>query len=157
MGVPLLMRLSIISIEKNGKVPTKAYETIKDELTQSDIYWAGYGTTLLMQKNYTEAIEKFKIASSIKSYPDTYLKMAFCYQKVGNYDSAIALCNLAKNIVPNRIMPRFAKMKIYEELKDTALAVSIANEIINIQPKIKSDKAVYYKREAEKIIAAFKK
>lgn len=142
------------SLSAKGKSDLAIYllSQLEEELGQSEYYWTNYGVAYLRLKKYAEALQKFKKAARLKSYPRTYIHMAFCYQKLGNTDSAIAACITAKNMIPNRLTPLYALMMIYANKRDSGNAITMAKQIIETPSKIPSAEANYYKLTASKIL-----
>jgi O-antigen polymerase len=130
-------------------------QPLSKQMENSEVYWISFGSALYNQNQYKQALEKFIKASTITSTPSLYVQIANCYYKQKQFDSAINAYNIAKNISPNRISPRYALMKTYEEMKDTLNAIKTATEIIIMQPKIQSSEAKYYNQEATKLLDAF--
>ena len=150
---------TLITLLKQGNSQTiPKLAQLEEELKQSETYWITYGFALSKQKNYSLSLQKFKNASRLKSNPDTYLQIAFCYQKLGKVDSAITAATLAKNIAPNRLSPLFYLMMIYVNKKDSVNGIAMAKQIVEMTPKIPSRQTKFYKLMATKILTlSFKK
>jgi O-antigen ligase len=125
---------------------------LQKDLNLSSYFWRSYGNTLAKANNNDAALQSFKNAIMFSSNPNVYIEMANCYGSIGKYKEAIDAITVAKNIEPHHFAPLYALMKIYHSAKDTENAQRVANEIIVMQPKVASDKVVFYKNEAKKLI-----
>jgi len=128
------------------------FKSLENSLTMSELYWSNYGFALFKEKKYSEALEKFKRAASLKSKPGTYLQMAMCYQKLGNSDSAIICNTFAKNMEPCRLMPVFSMMMLYRDKNDINNMVSMAKEIMTMPVKVRSRETDLFKMAANKVL-----
>lgn len=146
-----------MSLSKDG-YNSEAIEILKplsSKMQNSEAYWVNFGHVLYSQKDYKKALFCYKKASAITSSPFLYMDIGNVYFKLHLFDSAINACNTAKNIIPSRIKPRYALMKIYEAKKDTTNTIQTANEIISMQPKFQSKEAEYYKNDALKTLSVY--
>jgi O-antigen ligase len=125
---------------------------LKTEMRQSNIYWSEYGMALAAQRDYRNAVDKFMTALTITSDPDIYLQAGYCYQQLHVNDSAIRAYTMAQNIIPNRMTPVFALMKLYAGLQDSAQAMAMANKIMTMIPKLQSAETDLYKKEAQYLL-----
>lgn len=125
---------------------------LQKDLNLSSYFWRNYGKTLLGANHHDAALQSFKNSLEYSSNPKIYLEMANCYSSIGKYQEAINAITIAKNIEPHHFAPLYALMKIYHSAKDNANAKQVAQEIIVMQPKVASDKVVFYKNEAKKLI-----
>ena len=64
------------------------------------------------------------------------------YQQIGLLDSAITCYNRAHQMIPNRYLPMYYQMKLYEDYCKTDKAKAIAKEILRKDNKFKKSKKV---------------
>jgi O-antigen polymerase len=141
-----------LSKEGKNNETIRLLKPLENTLRFSGTYWCVYGIALHKMRKYESALDKFENGIKFTSDPEIYIKMSNCHMNLKNYSEAIKTCSTAINIVPNRIYPRYALMKIYENKQDTLNAIKIAWEIIAQQPKGTSKNADSYKKEARELI-----
>jgi tetratricopeptide (TPR) repeat protein len=106
-----------------------------------------------MRTKYVDAaVEKYKNALVFSSNPDLYMEMGNCLSRRLRYDEAIQAYTIASSIEPHRFAPKFGLMKIYGFAKDTLHANAIAQQIVDMKPKVESKKVANYKKEAKKVL-----
>lgn len=123
----------------------------------SSDYWYVCGTTLYQLEKYQPAINQFEKAAQFCSDPDLYLKMSYCYWRLGNYSEAIDRCSTAMNIAPSRMYPRYTLMRIYQSKKDTLHSIEAAEALLAQTPKGISREAPYYKKAAQVLLDSLQK
>ena len=134
-------------------------DLLKVDMKQSTHYWWSYGRLLYKSKNYPAAVEKLNMATNLTSNPDLYLKIGNCYEKMSHYAEAAKAFSVAENIEPHLFKPRYESMRLFAMANDTSNTVLKAKEIIDMVPKVPSDKVNFYKKEAQTtlLFATFKK
>jgi len=138
--------------ELDNKETIQQMASMKIDLAQSTFYWRGYGNILMRTKHVDAAIEKYKNALVFSSNPDLYMDMGNCLSKRLRFDEAIKAYTIASFIEPHRFAPKFGLMKIYGFAKDTIHEKAIAQQIVDMKPKVESEKVDNYKKEAKKIL-----
>ena len=118
-------------------------------------YWGNLATTYLYSKNYTAALACFKKASAITTELDYHLGAAACYSNLNQTKEAITEYHKLILLKPSKFRFRFDLMKLYIKQKDTANILYMAQGIMALKPKIPSEKVVYYKKIARKIVFHF--
>jgi O-antigen polymerase len=146
-----------INLSKDGfnAEAVEALKPLSSKMQNCEAYWVNFGNALSNQKDYKKALFSYKKASTITSSPFLYMNIGNIYFKLHQFDSAINSCTTAKNIMPSRLKPRYALMKIYEAKNDTANAIQTAKELIAMQPKFQSKEADYYKEDALKTLSVY--
>ena len=124
-------------------------DLLKNDLRQSPHYWSNYGRLFYKSQNYLAAVEKFKRESELTSNPELYKKIGTCYERMSEYSNAAQAYKVAENIEPHLFAPRYESLRLFEMAKDTLNAVLKAKEIIDMNPKVPSEKVSFYKREAQ--------
>jgi len=146
-----------INLSKDG-YNAEAIQMLKplsSKMQNSEAYWVNFGDVLSNQKDYKKALFSYKKATTITSSSFLYMNIGNVYFKLHQFDSAINACTTAKNIMPSRLKPRYALMKIYEAKNDTVNTVKTAKELITMQPKFQSKEADYYKEDAIKTLSVY--
>ncbi len=146
--------------ENNAGNNRKALEIIKslnNDLGPSDIYHRIYGNILIKDKLYAQALPQFEAATLYTSDPDLFLNIGRCYFKLGKLPEAEQNFRLAHNITPGRITPLYELLQVKRQLKDTLQMVTLAHQIIEMQPKVPSKEADYFKKGANMVILQYEK
>lgn len=146
-------RAAVLTKKAGYHQADKLLRPLADVLANSGKYWQNRGKLLFAQKKYTEAVAMFSKAAALTSDPALYMELGYCYEHAGQYQDAENAFELAGNIQPARLIPRYALMKLYLREGDTAQALLRAGEIRAMVPKIPSAKADRYKREADRIFS----
>jgi len=121
---------------------------IEDHLNGDESYWTNYGNILFSVKNYAAALIKYKQAITLISDPAIYSKLAQCYLKTGDYAHAENAFLTAAYIEPGRVAPRFALLNLYLKMNDTIKTVNEAKLIVDLTPKVPSQRVSNYKYHA---------
>ena len=143
--------------EKNGnnQEAEALLKPLQNLLSTSDTYWQTYAATLFLSGRYAEATPLLERQKELAADPDTYLREGYCLQHLKKYTAAEAQFRMAKSILPGRLTPRYALMRLYTDEGDTTRALASAREILTIQPKTHSRTEEKYKAEADCIASAY--
>jgi len=108
------------------------FKSLENVIGFSSSYWENYGDALMKRKYWYGAIEKYSKALMLSSRTDLLAKKAFCFQMIKNYDSSEVYFTRVENITPQKLIPRFNLLKLYEQKKDTAGLVRQVKKISTI-------------------------
>ena len=125
---------------------------LQNTLQQSVFYWRSYGNLLIKANQLDAAIDKFSNALIYTANPDVMMEVGNCYSRKGKYSEAVKLYTLAANIEPHHFAPKNGLMKIYGFAKDSIHAKMVAQQIIDLKPKVASKKVAYYKQQAKAVL-----
>lgn len=149
-----------IAIDLNRQGSSKKALTIMTALERKlsgyDSYWKSYGTINLQTKEYSVALSKFLRARELSSSPDIYLNIGYCFGKLGQYAEAVKAYEQAVLFDPGKFANRYRLMNACMQNSDTLKAVSTAQGIITLKPKIPSDKVKDYKNAAIRLLQNLK-
>jgi O-antigen polymerase len=149
-----------IAIDLNRQGSSKKALTIMPALERKlsgyDSYWKSYGTINLQEKEYSVALSKFLRAKELSSSPDIYLNIGYCFGKLGQYAEAVKAYEQAVLFDPGKFANRYRLMNACMQNSDTVKAVSTAQGIIALKPKIHSDKVKGYKNAAIRLLQNLK-
>lgn len=118
-------------------------------------YWKNYGVIHLEMQQYSKALyclEKAKIWSSL---PELYNGCGFCYEKLHQYPQAITEYETLVALYPSKFLYRMVLLRTYLKNKDTVKAIVLAQEIIQMKPKIPSEKVDRYKNICRSLLMKF--
>jgi O-antigen polymerase len=141
-----------LSKQGNNISALSLLSALENKLAGSVTYLSNYANALYADKKYAEAAEQLTKAIAIQSTPEMYVLLGYCYQATGKINDAVEKFKIARDMVPGRLLPRFALMQVYLNTNDTDNAKKIAAEVMSIQPKVISKETTFYKQEALRIM-----
>ena len=125
------------------------------DLSDSDSYWRNYAQALVLVQDYREALETIEKAKQLSANPELYLLAGNCYLRLKQYPQAVQEYQQASYLEPTRFKPRYYLMNSALKAGDIPKALHTAQEIIDLRPKIPSDKVTYYKNAAKKLLKKY--
>lgn len=120
----------------------KDYEELYKEMSNDASFLYNYGAMLHLNGEFERSLDVFKDCSRHLSDYNLMLLMGDDYQQIGLLDSAITCYNRAHQMIPNRYLPMYYQMKLYEDYCKTDKAKAIAKEILRKDNKFKKSKKV---------------
>lgn len=120
-----------------------------DKAGASEVYLRNFGKSLIFNKNYSDAILILKKASYYTSNPDVFYSLAFCYIQNEQYKDAENALYTVAYMIPTNLKSRYQLMLLYDSLNQTEQANQMANEIVNMQPKVITKEGTFYKEAAK--------
>ncbi|ACU06327.1 hypothetical protein Phep_4136 [Pedobacter heparinus DSM 2366] len=111
-----------------------------------------YGRCLFLNGQYDLAIEILNQAKGYSSDPIVYYTLGQSYSFLNDRKNSELNFNLAINMTPNRLYPRYLLMQHFIRNKDNKMAVYTANSILNIEDKITSSATLEIKEIAKHYI-----
>src|SRR5574344_216544 len=118
----------------------KEYDELYKELSNDASFLYNYGAMLHLYGEYERSLDVFKDCSKYLSDYNMTLLMGDDYQQIGILDSAITCYNRAYQMIPNRYLPLYYQMKLYEDYSMTDNAKVIARKILSKENKFKKTK-----------------
>lgn len=115
----------------------KDYEELYKEMSNDASFLYNYGAMLHLYGEYERSLDVFKDCSKYLSDYNMMLLMGDDYQQIGILDSAVTFYNRASQMIPNRYLPLYYQMKLYEDCCETDKARVIAREILRKDNKFK--------------------
>jgi len=150
----ILLTAKAVRLSKKGNY--RAAEIILNPLTEGlkthKEFWIQYGDILYACNDYAAALDKYNQALKYTSRSEVYLKAGLCNYKLNNLQNAKTNFSVAKFIEPNKMAPRVNLMLVNWASRDTINAITEANDIIRLSPKISSSKTDYFKRVATNLL-----
>ncbi|WP_428232746.1 O-antigen ligase family protein [Flavobacterium sp.] len=126
--------------------------SLEKRLKNNCDYWKNYAGIHFKMQNYSSAIRCIQKAKETSVHPELYLASGVCYEKLKQYPQAVKQYYQLVMLHPSKFAYRFALMNAYLQNKDTANTVKEARGILDLHPKIFSDKVTHYKRAAYKLL-----
>lgn len=134
----------------------KEYMDMYEEYADDYQFIYNYGVVLHQRGEYMKSAEVFKQGSRYLSDYNMMLLLGDDYQKLKQYDHALACYKRAWEMVPSRYLPLYYSMRVYMEIGDTVEARKMANAIIHKQNKIKTSRLTrQVVMEAEKFLTDY--
>ena len=131
----------------NYQEALKIMGSIESSLKENSDYWQNYGHLNFKIKNYQQAAVCFKKAKTFSSLPPLYLGAGKVHEKMKQYPQAIREYETLAALYPSKFLYRMLLLDAYVMDKDTASAVITAAKIIELKPKIVSEKVNAYKNK----------
>lgn len=118
---------------------SSALTALYDEMRFDYDYLYEYGYALYKDRHYVEAVEVLQKGSKLSADPMFHNTMGLSYQKLKQYDKALAEYQYAHRMLPCRIMPLYLELLLYEEINEQNKAHDMAVLIdkMPINPKNK--------------------
>lgn len=133
-------------------IAEKEYENLFPELKYNGEFLFFYGASLSAVGKYKEAVKYLEQAKHKFSDPNLYITLGQSYARLNNFIKAERNLIHACNITPYKLFPKYLLAKLYYNYNMTEKAISMANEIINLETKIKSTAANEIKTEMKELI-----
>lgn len=136
-----------ISLQENAlnnwdKNISAEYVRIYEHNKENYRFLYNYGAILHYHRMYKESLGILKECSKHLADYNVQLLIADNYQRIGIPDSAISAYRYASNMIPNRFLPLYYQMVVYQEQGEHYKAQEIAKTIIHKKNKIKESKTV---------------
>lgn len=128
---------SLFTGMRNSAFLPDYYELLPYE-TDNPRYLFDFANTLREEKRYEDSNAILRQATLVCADPMPYIVMGNNYRDEQLYDLAEAAYKKAYSIMPNRLYPMYQLMVMYRDKKDISNAKTIAKQIIEFRPKVKS-------------------
>ena len=132
------------------------YERLFPVLKNNGEFLFFYGASLSAVGNYNKAIKFLEPAKHKFSDPNLYITLGQTYGRLNDFNKAESNLLHASNITPNKLFPKYLLAKLYYNYNMTEKALNMANEILNLDAKIKSTAADEIKTEIKELIERIK-
>lgn len=132
------------------------YERLFPVLKNNGEFLFFYGASLAAVGNYNKAIKFLEPAKHKFSDPNLYITLGQTYGRLNDFNKAESNLLHASNITPNKLFPKYLLAKLYYNYNMTEKALNMANEILNLDAKIKSSAADEIKTEIKELIERIK-
>lgn len=133
----LLQERAVICCDDNTM---REYADMYEEYADDYQFIYNYGAVLHQRGEYMKSVEVFERGSGHLSDYSMMLLLGDDYQKLKQYDLALACYKRAGEMVPCRYLPLYYSMQVYIEMGDTVEARKMANVIIHKENKIKKSR-----------------
>jgi O-antigen polymerase len=118
---------------------------LEPHLQEDSNYWKNYGSIYFELHKYQAALNCFKKAQTLSSLPEIYGGTGICHKKLKHYPQAIQQYETLVDLYPSKFSYRMLLLETYLKNKDVPKAIALAQEIIQLKPKIPSEKVNRYK------------
>ncbi|PXY45021.1 hypothetical protein DMB68_09915 [Flavobacterium hydrophilum] len=118
-------------------------------LQEDPNYWKNYGAIYFEKQLYQKSLDCFQKARALSSLPDIYLGTGICYERLKQYPQAVKQYEILSALYPIKFSYRMRLLKGYLKNQETSKAAALAEEIIQLQPKIPSEKVNQYKKRCQ--------
>ncbi len=133
-------------------IAQKEYEDLIPELKSNGEFLFFYGASLSALGNYNEALKFLEQAKQKFSDPNLYITLGQNYARLNDFNKAESNIMHASNIIPHKLFPKYLLAKLYYNHNMQEKAMNTANEIINLEAKIKTTASEEIKIEMKELI-----
>ena len=140
------------SLAGETKVVMPDYARLYKTMNQNGLFLYNYASELNFIDRNAASNRLFIEASHFMNDIDLQLQMADNYQKMKQYKEAERCLILASEMIPNRFIPLYRLVKLYEETNQKQKAIRIANQLINKPVKITSPEIMTIRIEMQELI-----
>lgn len=116
------------------------YEELKEELGANSLFLYNYAAELHFVGHYDESIEVLTECIRYWNDYDIQLLFADCYLQKGEFEKAEECLILASNMCPNRFIPLYQLVHLYDKIGEKEKAYEFANRITHKTIKVPSFK-----------------
>lgn len=124
------------------------FSKIEHNIGSSEAFWNVRAENALNSKHVEKALSFTLKASTYTSAPQVYYNLGELNRILGRQKESIRYMRILSNMLPNRLYPKFALLKLYANNNDIASALAYAKAIIACIPKVESDLSNRIQREA---------
>lgn len=133
-------------------IAEKEYKNLFPVLKNNGEFLFFYGASLSAVGNYKEAIKFLELAKQNFSDPNLYITLGQTYARLNDFNKAESNLLHASNITPYKLFPKYLLAKLFFKNNMNEKALAKANEIINLESKIKTTAADEIKTEMKELI-----
>lgn len=126
--------------------------SLEPALKENSDYWQNYGHLYFKMKRFPEASACFEKAKKFSSLPPVYLGSGKIYHKLKQYPHAVQEYETLVALYPSKFLYRMLLLEMYLKNKNIPDAISLAEEIIRLKPKIQSEKVDRYKNHCRALL-----
>ncbi|MBS6269628.1 MAG: O-antigen ligase family protein [Tannerella sp.] len=140
------------TITKNSQTLPSKYARLYSEWNGNPMFLYNYGAVLNILKEYKNSNNiMFECTKFINDY-DVQMLIADNYYNMKQWNMANKHYIIASQMIPNRFMPLYKRMLLYETVQNKHLSLYMAHIIINKPVKIPSNTINKIKHDAQMII-----
>lgn len=111
-----------------------------------------FAKTLRENKRYRDSNAILRMGVQVSADPMFYVLQGNNYRDEGFYDYAEKAYKKACSIMPNRLYPLYQLMLMYSDNKEIHKAKTVAEQIIELKPKVQSPATDEMKQKANQVI-----
>ena len=145
-------KAALLKKEKHYEQALQIMPDLAKNIDNYSDYWKNYGAIYLETQNYPKALYCLEQAKKWSSLPDIYSGSGYCYEKLQQYPQAITEYETLVALYPSKFLYRMVLLNAYLKNKDTDKAIFLANEVIQLKPKVPSEKVNRYKKRCRKLL-----
>ena len=116
------------------------YDRMKPQMRHNPLFLYNYAAEMNYVGRYEESLVLAEECVTMMNDYDVQMLLADNHFNLCNYDEALKRYETAHYMCPNRFVPLYKQFKIYKAQGDTAMMISIGNEILAKRVKVPSRK-----------------
>ena len=128
--------------KENGYLVLEKYGNAYNKFSNNGLFLYNYAALLHLYGEYEKSITIFKECSEYVNDYNMMLIMGDDYQQLDIPDSALTCYRRASEMVPNRFLPLYYQMVVYQEQGEYEHARDMAKNILNKENKIEKSKII---------------
>lgn len=148
-------KAALLKKEKRYEEALQIMPDLAKTINSYSDYWINYGSIYLQLQNYSKALYCLEEVKKWSSLPEVYVGSGFCYERLHKYSRAITDYETLVALYPSKFLYRMILLKTYLKNKDTSKAILLAQEIIQMTPKLPSEKVNLYKNMCVSLLRKF--
>lgn len=133
----------------------KYYDTMPSLMKRNPMFLYNYAAELYTSGHYEESLVQISKCAEVWNDYKVQLLTANIYIGLHDFENAILSSEMASDMIPCRFEPLYMKMLIYYDNNDTVNSIRVANEIIEKQIKIPSERVSSIIGHAQQILTKY--
>lgn len=139
----------------NNKETLQILGKLEPTLKENSDYWQNYEHLYFKTQQFEQAAACFEKAKKYSSLPPIYLGAGKIHEKMKQYPEAIREYETLTALYPAKFAYKISLLKTYLKNHENAKAIDLAYEIIELQPKVPSEKIDQYKKMCHALLKSF--
>ncbi|WP_154647893.1 O-antigen ligase family protein [Pedobacter arcticus] len=122
--------------------------SLKEPLRNLESYHSNFAYVLYLNNNSENTLKEILLTKKHTSDPKLFRLAGQCYLKLGQLELAAKEFETESKLTPTVFAPRYYLMQTALKAHNMPLAINTAQGIVDLKPKIKSNKVFFYKNQA---------
>lgn len=111
-----------------------------------------YGAALYLNKEYSKSVSYLQKAVELQSDPNAFITLGNSFKALKRYKKAEKAYQIAANIIPYRLYPKYLLANLYVKMGQTNKAIVMAKIILNSKEKVPTTAGKEIKAEMKSLI-----
>lgn len=133
------------------------YSNLLPRLKHDQFFMYNYGAELSQAGQYEHSIKILNQTKTMINDVDVYTHLGNSYEALGRYDKSIKAFEQAMWGFPNKFYPKYRLVPLYYGTGQEQKSIALARKIVNMKPKIPSQKVKRMKKETREFLMVYGK